>query len=176
MPHVMVDIETMDTEVTTVICSIGACFFNPEIMEIGSTFYQKLDWSKQTPGRTIGSDTVKWWLHQEKAAQAELVKSDSGSLYGTLSQFMSWLGYPEYVWANGINFDIAILTHAAKQFNIHVPWKYNAPQELRTLRLLNLVGDNEVPVNPMEHNALEDAKWQAHYAMAALAKIKQGSI
>ena len=166
---IMVDIETLGLQPSSVILSIGAVVFD--------NFADKLDFyvelvQKQS-GRTCDLETINWWNQQTIP-----IPNGTDSLYSALDKFRSWIKLVHTegdleIWANGTDFDITILTHAFIQVDdLPVPWKYNAVRDYRTLYKLF----PEVPRPKMDsskkHNALEDAKHQAAHAEAIFEHIR----
>lgn len=151
--HVMVDIETLDTEETAVILSIGACL----IPRTSCQFYVECNPGTGQMARTTSQSTVDWWNQQVPG----LLPNGHELLIDSLIMFSRWLkqlpGKP-VLWAKGIDFDTKVLANAYKQFNLPVPWKYNDVRDFRTMKkMLPLEG----LVNSNPHNALADAKHQA---------------
>ena len=170
---VMVDIETLGLQPSSVILSIGAVVFDISNKEIApKDFYVELN--SDQPGRTCDKSTIEWWMKQEIARP-----EGRETVYGASDRLNFWLSavknnYPGdlEVWANGTDFDITILTHMFRSVENTIPWKYNAVRDYRTLYKLF----PEVPRPKMDsskkHNALEDAKHQAAHAEAIFAHIR----
>lgn len=151
--HVMVDIETMDTERTAVILSIGACTIEPWYP---TEFYGECNPDTQFE-RTKSQSTMDWWNKQ-----AIPIPGGPIHLATILTEFSYWLSSlraEPIVWCKGTDFDAAILTHAFNQYHMSVPWKYSAVRDFRTLK--KLFPYYSYPTNPNAHNALADAKHQA---------------
>lgn len=153
--HIMVDIETLDTEPSAVILSIGACTIQDKNCQ---EFYCEVHAESQ-PTRTRSIDTINWWSQQP----AELYPGNGVlMLEDVLMEFRSWiynLGGRPIIWTKGIDFDPKILAHAYKQFGAEVPWKYNDVRDFRTLKKM-LEPHIPYPKNTNPHNALADAKHQ----------------
>lgn len=165
--HVMIDLETLGTNVDSQILSIGACSFGPD--GIGSTFYKVIELPRDahvkcTPG------TLEFWLDQPKAARSIIWDAvDKVQLDEALINLSHWLQSLEgehIIWANGTKFDLGMLEY---QYKLHsngfVPWAHNADRCMRTLRAY--VGSIHFDFNGIPHYALDDAKWQALYIIKA---------
>lgn len=160
----MVDIETLDTEQSAVILSIGACRF------IGSDrFYEELDYKDQ-PGRTISPETLDFWLTIGNAPVKGKVK-----LKEALVKFKSFLPPNPVIWCKGTDFDTMILANAYKGAGLLVPWKYNATRDMRTLLKEFPILEDSVPPNLNPHNALMDALYQASQVTEIFKRYRDGS-
>ena len=122
---ICIDIETLDTEKSAVIVSIGAVIFN-RADEPGTyidEFHVKLDIENQ-PGRTISPGTVKWWMGEgmEDARKAafSIPKKEQvrlGLALKQLEDFMKKYHLAE-CWGNSPGFDMEILEHAYRQHKV----------------------------------------------------------
>jgi hypothetical protein len=163
--HVMVDIETLGLSVDTKIISIGAVTFN----EIGITseYYAPISSSDASQGnRSVTQSTIDFWAKQT-IPRPDL--NTENTLPTVLENFARWLPKEKYlIWANGITFDISILSHA---YGDNPPWKYNAMRDARTL--FNIVPEASTykPINKELHNALEDAKFQAEWVRRIIINV-----
>jgi hypothetical protein len=153
----MVDIETLDTEETAVILSIGACL----VPRTTCQFYVECEQGLGQLNRTISQSTLDWWNTQPVG----LKPNGHDLLIDSLTWFSHWLtqlpGKP-IIWAKGIDFETKILANAYKMYGLPVPWKYNDVRDFRTLKkvFISVLGDS-IPENAQPHNALADAKHQA---------------
>ncbi len=177
MNDVMIDLETLGTQPGCVIVSIGACRFGGG--EIGESFYERIDMESGVGhGLVIDPGTVKWWLGQEKGAQAEVSKGGE-SLPDVLGWFSFWLGARRIdgpskdvrVWGNGATFDLGILAAAYSSIKYPLPWVHwnercyrtaieGAPENKRTGAVAGVKREGT------HHNALDDAITQARRLMA----------
>lgn len=174
--HIMIDIEAMGSAPDGIILSIGAYAFDFVDPAYWQGFYSVVD---PNQGRTAGYKESLFWIQQPEAIR--------NTLFGdvpkvVLKEALNELGYfirlhstkSTKIWANGIQFDLAMLRHAYIAEFSECPWKYGQETDMRTLRGL----ENEVGL-PMElkwksvkakmieegkgHIASEDAKAQALY-------------
>jgi hypothetical protein len=169
MNDIMIDLETLDTEPTSVIISVGACLFDIEKKTIPSTFYMAAEIQEQmNQGRTMSADTIKFWMNQNAAAQ-HVFNEKAKPMAEVLKTFVFWLNSvgnkkDRKVWGNGSTFDISIMENLFTMYKIEKPWSYNAVMDLRTFK--RFVGKGEqIPKPLIPHNALEDAKTQAQYVI-----------
>lgn len=174
----MIDLETLGTGDDAIILAIGAVAFDPIAGAVftGDKFYKRLSWDDNSqPGRKIDAATLKWWLGQNRRVFEEMT-SGHFPLQGALLELAVWLGDPKLmrgVWANGVSFDLGMLGHAYKSFNMKTPWSYSKETCQRTLRRLVKL---DLPREGSHHNALDDAIHQAQWVVAAVQQgVKAGA-
>jgi len=167
--HIMVDIETLDTEESAVILSIGACVVSSN--RFRPQFYGEIAIQHQLDlGRTKSESTEAWW-----ATQPFSPPNGVFLLRGTLIEFARWIEVytPEpIIWAKGIDFDTKILAHAYKQCGLSVPWKYNNVRDFRTVKKLFSESIDPSLINVQAHNALEDAIYQTRQLLSIELVLK----
>jgi exodeoxyribonuclease VIII len=151
--HIMVDIETLDTNLSAVILSIGAVTMHREDQQ---TFYGEYNPDTQS-GRTQSQSTLAWWAQQTIQQPKGVI-----NLYTGLEEFSYWLHSlraEPIIWCKGTDFDTVILSNAYQQYKLPVPWKYNNVRDMRTLKKLH--PQLNYLTNPVPHHALQDAINQA---------------
>lgn len=169
--QVHIDLETVDTEPTAQLLSIGAVFRDDE-------FYCEIDRSQYDPlVFTEDADTIEWWVKQG----GFIPTMEAVSPEQAIRRLVVWMhkvtdGVEDFeVWANAPSFDCAMLTYHFKQFNITQPWEYYQEQDVRTIKRLatRLKLDCRMSKNP--HHALTDAKNQRDFVdsviMTLIAKM-----
>lgn len=157
MNNVMIDLETMDTEPTAAIVSIGAVRFDNS--GINDKFYIIIDLQNAVDyGLTMSPSTVQWWISQANKTDT-FDSSKSNSLHVALASFAKWICENARVWGNGSDFDNVILSNAYNACGITVPWKYYNNMCYRTIK--NLAPDIKIDRIGTHHNALGDAESQA---------------
>lgn len=141
--HLMVDIETLDTEPTSIILSLSAKFFRFNIGEINS-FDIKFTLNDQIKiGRTMGEGTFFWWLKTNEMARLDIAEAEKRySLYDGLMKFVEFIenntsNKNYFIWSKSPNFDITIIENSLKYYNIEIPWKYSNTRDVRTIESLN---------------------------------------
>lgn len=169
MKNLMIDIETMGIKNNAAIISIGALFFSKN--GTGSNFYKKINLQSCLDyNLSIDASTIIWWMQQSLEARQEFFNNNmEESIYNVLFDFSSFIykyttSEDLYVWSNGIHFDITILENAYQKCGIKIPWKYNHIRDFRTFKEFSYK-PIEIPKDRNAHNALEDAIWQAEYAV-----------
>jgi len=169
MKQVMLDIETLGREPGCVVMSIGAVKFGPD--GLGDEFHQTISLTDCVKhGLEIEAETLKWWLDQDSETQKEL--RGLTPLDSVLRQFNSWYDNVDEVWANSPSFDCEILEAAYEAAGHQEPWEYYEERDHRTLRELpQAPSHDEIEDAGTEHNALDDAKYQARQAYITLDRI-----
>lgn len=178
--HVAIDLETLSTSPAAVMLSIGAV----AVCESTGTrlqFYAATSVDSQ-PGRKTDASTLIWWDKQSTEARKALDyahSEDCPPLSQALDQLTDWLGklgetHDVYVWGNGADFDIGILSHAYKEISNFVPWDFRKVRDMRTLYDLTLRFGLTISVPRVgtHHNALDDAQFQADVIMESLRQLE----
>lgn len=164
--RVMLDIETLGLEPGMAILSIGAVKFSRD--GLGETFDRSISLTScQDAGLTIDAETLEWWLEQEKAAREVLTGGDA--LGHVLADFRAFYGDADEIWAYSPQFDCTILGHAYEAFDESPPWTYKDERDCRTLAALPVWPDMEQ--RGVEHDALDDAIYQAEQTVEALRSL-----
>lgn len=176
--HVMLDFETLDNKPTAVVASLGAVFFTRERGRIHEAEYH-FDMTAQKT-RTIGPDTVKWWLEREKdAVQKTFIKDAHLKLPDfcldfylqtkTAFEIMQEEFGPRktFIWGNGSDFDCSIMTDIYKTEHPQGPfWAFWNSRCFRTLN--DLTGCKDLVKRPgTHHSAIDDARYQADCVIAS---------
>lgn len=178
--HCMIDLETLDTVPGGVILSIGAVCFNVDGLLPNSVFYTVLNTDSCTKvGLYTSVQTLDWWANQSEEARKVLIdarfSSSSDQLLFGLGKFSGYLDRfnPAGIWGNGSDFDNAFLSVAYSKAGLPPPWAHRKNRCFRTLK--SLVGSNVVKPdeNGVHHNALDDSKYQAHYAVSMFQKLAE---
>ena len=166
--RVMIDIETLGIEPGSVILSIGAVRFDTD--GLGKETHINVDLqSCQEAGLEIDANTLEWWLSQEEDVQHIL--TGGMELRKALIQLNEFYHGANEVWAFSPSFDCAHLEEAYEALNLVIPWTYQEKRDCRTLANTDLWPDMEQEGN--EHNALDDAKYQARQTVKALQAMEK---
>ena len=155
----MIDIETVGTGPDACILTIAAQCFDPLNKQDHLAlpcYYARVDVDSQ-PNRSLDQSTIEWWATQPAAAQQEAFDEHNRvSLQQCLTELHRLVWHCKRVWANGPTFDMNILEHAYKSYNMALPWKYFNVRDARTLYSLW----PELQKYPASHHALEDCRRQ----------------
>lgn len=174
MDNLMIDLETLGTNVGSIIVSLGAVWFDGK-ERLGTEFYKVFDLADQAKyGRTINPDTVKWWMNQTEVARKVFQVAPTKTSV-VLADFVSFLGegtkYAK-VWGNGADFDCVLLGSLYETYGVQKPWSYSNNRCFRTLKHLgNGLNVPEPAREGTHHNALDDARHQAMWANKILGRI-----
>jgi len=167
MDRVMVDIETLGLKPGSAILSIGAVKFDKS--GIGETFERNISLeSCKDAGLEINPDTLEWWLSQDGDVQHVL--TGGIPLTDALEAFSQFYGNSSEIWAFSPAFDCVHLQTAYDAVGIVEPWDYYEQRDCRTL--LNLPQAVEMEQDGNEHDALDDAVYQARQVQATLEKLQ----
>jgi len=165
--RVMVDIETLGLDPGTSIISIGAVRFGVD--GLGEEFYRTINLtSNEEVGMEIDADTLEWWLNQDDSVTGVLSGGDR--LGKVLPAFKMWYDDADEIWAYSPSFDCAHLSYAYDAVGMTAPWTYQDERDCRTLAALPVWPN--LDQNGDEHNALDDAKYQARQTAAALRELQ----
>lgn len=163
--YVMFDIEARGQRPTDAIVSIGAVTFtHGKILD--AEFYVEISQEDSfANGFTTDPDTDTWWAKQSPEARKAL--QGSTPVREALQLYADWLkAHPnEGVWAHPTRFDCVRLQHAYQHLNMPLPWSLKLEFDQRTALLLHPQAKVGAGV---EHNALDDARNQAHRVAQAL--------
>lgn len=166
--NIMIDIETLGTFMNAPVVTIGACFFDPITGEIGDKFYERIDIAEAMHFGKADAETIRWWLKQDPAAQAELAKQGrkAADVLNKLTAFYR-MSRDGKVWGNGPSFDITLLDYQYDRvLNQKTPWKFWNVRDVRTVVQL-AEGLVKKPAafskDGTAHNALDDCIFQVGY-------------
>ncbi|QLH62764.1 3'-5' exonuclease [Serratia symbiotica] len=176
MNHLMIDLETLGTDSTAPIASIGAVFFEPSTGCTGGRFYVRVDFaSDMALGAKPDGYAMKWWLKQSSEARAELVNDEALPVGRALSQLCQFIKDNQQpagkkhlrVWGNGASFDCVILRAAYARVGITPPWDWWRDLDVRTVvemgRGLGYDQKYNLIFKGVQHTALDDALHQVAY-------------
>jgi len=174
MSHLMLDIECLGIDPDAVILTIAACAFDPFSNTIYDqhAMYRRVDIECQH-NRSIDDSTVDWWSKQNEAAQNEaLNEHDRIPLIDALEELKPLLWHADYIWANGIAYDMTIIEHAYKSYGMPTPWQYYKVLDARTVYKLD--PDREKLGN--SHHAFEDVILQIGLLQRTLKRLNIKSL
>lgn len=177
--NVTIDLETLDTETTAKILSIGIVPWNPgeqvsfqDLCEREASLYIKIDLSSFPSGFTESLSTVDWWNKQGEQARhvlepnLELDTHIEEALHQVRRHLVKYVQLLKkdggQIFCRGYDFDGGILNHAFKQCRNSAPWQYNRFRCIRTVidtiaRTRNGYVIENNPEGFIKHHALHDA-------------------
>lgn len=179
--NVTIDLETLDTETTAKILSIGIVPFNfgeqvsfEELCSRPSSLYIKIDMRSYLDNGlmfTTSASTQQWWEQQGEEARHVLQESEHDIAIKNAWEMLK-VHLAEHVeplkkdgglvYCRGYDFDGGILDHAFQQCGITQPWRYNRFRCVRTV-IDTLAGTRngyvkeDHPEGFIHHHALHDA-------------------
>lgn len=182
--NVMIDLETLSTHNNAAIIEIGAVEFNKYTGEVGEKFnviIDPKDWCKND--RHVDGETIQWWFKQTNEARKRFTKEKNE--YITLKHALQKLKYfimdcdtieddkDVVVWGNGATMDISILENAFNYFDIDVPWKFWAVNDVRTIVDLNPSIKNNCEFDcGVRHSAIADCLYQIKYTTDTIKSLE----
>lgn len=137
-------------------------------------------------GMDVSVETLTWWDKQDPGLRTK-VFGGTNSISDTITRFLDWCGElcegdwdRIYLWGNGVDFDVTILTNAIEIFG-KSPFNFRNADHLRTLK-------RAVPVYVQEdahdafmidsgsgfqpHDAVGDALYQSYLIYHGIAYLK----
>ena len=157
MADIMIDIETIGTGPDACILTIAMQSFDP----FGSGwynnyYYARIDTESQ-PDRNIQEDTLAWWASQPAESREEAFSEDNRiPLKQALEEMYPMIWNSDFIWANGPTFDMNIIEHAYKSYNMSLPWKFYRVRDARTVYSLY----PDLDKGTVSHHALDDCQQQ----------------
>lgn len=176
MKHLMIDLETMSSRHNAIVVSIGLTAFDKTGVEPSGLRVVVARDPQREYMRDESADTMAWW--QKQAPEARHVFEEPQA--PVMEALVTVRGYIEAetdgpkaveVWGNGADFDLPIITSLFQDFKIAVPWKFYNHRCFRTLKNMMpkrykiITGELK---NPLKHDCLADARWQAEVASRLL--------
>ena len=165
----MIDLEGLATGPDTTILTIAAQAFDP----FGTGYYDQQYYARITlesqTDRSIDQGTLEWWATQPSAAKDEAFMEEGRiPLDVALDSLGKLIWHAKRVWAQGPTYDMNILEHAYKSYNIVLPWQYYMVRDARTVYSLCPGLDTY----PASHHALEDCRRQIDLLWDTLEYLK----
>lgn len=153
----MIDIETIGTGPNACIMTIAMQTFDPFTDGWHDRdYYARIDPESQ-PDRDIEESTLAWWATQDPVVQEEAFSEEGRiSLKQALEEMYPIIWNSNFIWANGPTFDMNIIEHAYKSYDMQLPWKFYKVRDARTVYSLW----PGLPKQPVSHHALDDCRQQ----------------
>lgn len=167
--HVMIDIETLGSDVDSLVLSLGGVRFDPyaenndnmyKMDGIAQPVYYNLNIEEQVATRSINKDTVAWWdTMTPQVREAAFDQTNAVEVEDFLRQLSEWCEGASFYWSQG-SFDYVILEDLYKQYNMNPPWHFAEIMDARTISR-TMTFDYRKSVDFDLHNALDDAVVQS---------------
>lgn len=167
----MIDIETFNNESNAAIIQIGGIFFNRETGELGERFQYNVNLqSSINLGGTVGGETVKWWLQQNRDVLNDIF-NNTISVRDALENFSMKYTERTIFWSHA-TFDFPILQKYLKKLGLPLMNFRNA-RDIRTLTDLSGLDINDFPYDEDKaHDAMYDCERQIDYCVAMMKSLK----
>lgn len=173
--NLMIDIETTSADIDSNVCpgilSIAAQTFSRNgTSDSPYTFYRESSLQAiKAAGLHISESTMDWW----KKRSIEMPSGDL-SQNDLITEFLAYTtrirSHIRFVWANGPQFDIAILRRHFKRMEYRWPFEYYEERDVRTVvSEFMLKTGKRLPASPDKHNALADV---IHQIKAVVVSIQ----
>jgi hypothetical protein len=172
MNNVMLDIETLGTNVDSIVLQVSLVRFDRQ-GNIGESLSLCLNVGEQESlGLKKDDSTIEWWNNTNPELFKRLLFEGVASLSDSLNQISSFFQYGDVLWCHA-TFDAPILSNLFKITQKRIPWKYTNVRDIRTLvdlSHLNLSDYNWV--KEKTHDALDDCKFQIKYCCDAFKRLR----
>lgn len=173
--HLVVDIETLGTEIGCPIIQIGAVSVKKEFGQwvIENVFSQSVTIESNIFfGFTKFSDeTISFW-GKNKDAFSDIFKSEKVPVDCALESFVKSIPQGiDYFWSKGTDFDFPILKNAIRRFGFCVPWKYHQVRDLRTI--MNPLFTGDYNLGKVVHTAISDALLEAKALICVMERMEK---
>jgi len=155
----MLDFETLGQGADCKVLSLGAVLFD------GRAIVDRKYWvfNHETQyNRSADQSTIEWWAKQNEEARGIFKECETvgRNLEECMQEFVEWVAPHKglVVWSNGATFDIMIMEHILKSYDLAVPWHFWNQRCYRTIKSIFKIENGKK--NDQKHNALADAVFQ----------------
>jgi exodeoxyribonuclease VIII len=188
---ISIDCETLGKMFDAPVIAIGARAFDRMTGKLGAKFYIEIELASAIKTGRVDGSTIGWWIMQSPRAKVIFDpdrESKKSSMATALVEFSHWcIGQGKdtnqqsgvlHAWSNGAAQDITWLEHAytVGGHGLTIPWQYNMSRDLRTIEkaATDIAGFDRATVKPVgvEHNAVDDATYQANIIIAAYKALR----
>lgn len=161
MTHVMLDLETLGTNKKSPILTLALVEFVPSTGVRRKERYWKINplcYDRYKDLFSMDYSTLLWWQSQNEEAKKNSLSEGGDDIKKVVEEvcdFVRKLSGIVFVWSQGIDFDIPILSNAIEALGFEIPWKFWNVRDSRTLlwfKGIKLVEDENHP----SHHALGD--------------------
>lgn len=175
---IMVDLETLHTDPNATIIQIGVVGFD---IRTGKTIQEFNEYANISLNKAlnVSGDTLKFWLKTNPKLLLEIITKQEQSSDTIVMKFYNWIKdlqktYSVYFWGNGLMFDGVLIETAFRNLGLKSPFSYRQMRDVRTLLEFASVksGLSEKELKDrannnatVEHDALEDCKYQINYVV-----------
>jgi len=157
----MIDIETLGKNNNSHVLSVGMVWWDKSHPDEEAISCPILIPSLVQPKSIIDSDTVKWWMQQERDAQDILIGNHSRESNELVAgKIKSAAESARRIWAKDPDFDCVILSNFIHNYlGAEWSWPFWKNRSVRTV--MDIVPDcKDLVMDGTAHNALADAQYQ----------------
>lgn len=191
--HLMIDIETFGIGGDAPVYQIGATTFSftepgHDVQEY--EFCENINIVNQVEkGARLDPETMKWHAENNTKNFIEYMTGPKAHEKDCLVRFANFVKATkaEFVWANGLLFDIAKIQKLFDLFGVEFPdIAYNKYVDMRFLRQIlpedfrkeadEIAKTNSITEDEQQHDALTDANWQAEFCKVAIDYLKNKGV
>lgn len=191
--HLMIDIETFGIGDDAPVYQIGATTFSftepgHDVQEY--EFCENINIVNQVEnGARLDPETMKWHAENNTKNFIEYMAGPKAPEKDCLVRFANFVKATkaEFVWANGLLFDIVKIQKLFDLFGVEFPdIAYNKYVDMRFLRQMlpedfrkeadEIAKTNSITEDEQQHDALTDANWQAEFCKVAIDYLKNKGV
>lgn len=164
MKHVMIDIETLGIENDAAVLSVAAVQFDGSTQGESISYTCSVEDVALQSTRSTSASTLAWWFRQSEEARSQVlldnpVSSPPNMAWGQFKVLLEGFLADKYVWANGPDFDIDILSDLlGYNPGSHELVPFHKRRCVRTIK--ELVPKDARPERTGAHVALDDCLYQ----------------
>lgn len=171
MKDVMIDFEALGTGPNKCVCQVGAVYFDRHTGELGESFKANIDADSHIKlGGVVDGRTVYWWLSQSLQARTSILGNQQ-PVTEVMTNLNEFLKNSSRIWSHA-TFDFVTLTDTLSHCGITPSFSYRSGMDIRTLLYLSGTTTSSFAREGTHHDALDDAKHQVKYCVAALGAVK----
>lgn len=185
MIDLSIDCETLGVAYDAPLVAIGARVFDMKTGKLGKSFYAEVAIASATKVGRVDPDTLGWWISQSPRAKKIFSTPDTKkpNVATALMNFNDFIRdeiglMKARVWANGPAQDVIWLERHYTEggYGMTIPWAFRLVRDMRTIVDLatELATFNKGAIEEVgtEHNAVDDATYQANVISAAYAALR----
>jgi hypothetical protein len=179
MNDLMIDIETLGTQVNSVITQIGAVYFDRNSAELGKEISLNIQVQDcLNHGLQIDGGALRFWFEQTKCYESRELPSwfkEPIPLSLALENLRRFYDKEALVWAHA-TFDFPIIANAYQVLGQGFCFPYRKLRDIRTLTdLAGVKKDTKKHEDQKSHDALEDCKYQVQYCCECFKILKKSN-
>ena len=171
--HIMLDMETCALEENAAILSIALMPFSMDGSAVPEPLYLVVDTMSCFMAGMAMTSSQEWWVKQEAAAKAELLRAEKVSIAEVFREIDGYLSalaeeYTLVIWSRGINFDLPKFEYCYRRFvEKPLPYNYWSVADVRTALRMAGINHHDFAFEGTRHNALDDCRHQIKMIQAA---------